>query len=79
MKSSILVTVGGGVVQGIWVSKDILDTVQVIVKDYDCQQDEDQPNMMKDENGDICEMQKWDQDDFITLSDIQEGLLEDMR
>jgi hypothetical protein len=44
MKSTIMVTVGGGVVQGVWVSKDIKDTVQVIVKGYDCQQDEDQPN-----------------------------------
>ncbi len=31
MKSNILVTVGGGVVQGVWVSKDILDAIQVIV------------------------------------------------
>ncbi len=78
MKSNILVTVGGGMVHGVWVSKDILDTVQVIVKDYDCQQEEEQPNMLKDENGDICEMQKWDQDDLITLTDLQEGLLKNV-
>lgn len=78
MKHIVLIAVSGGLVQSVSVSLELAFDVQVIVRDYDCEERTDHPHIRQDSNGDFCEIQRWEEKDFAILTDRDSEFLEMM-